>query len=189
MTPEEWKTGIENEAASVEDGEWEREARRSGRVLHFRSRANLMAAATLIYVVLGTVMTAGFNALSLSTGVSGQPYLPALALGGLALPCMIAYQLTERNIRPFPVRLVHLVSTLLLSLLARVVTLPMPTSWSGAIYLPMDLLPSIPVEIAWPQLGSMLLINTLAVTLGIGLAHLSRYWSEPNRPRHGASHF
>ncbi|MXV19025.1 hypothetical protein [Deinococcus xianganensis] len=171
MTPEEWATGIHNEADSVLDTGWSQDTRR-----HLRRRAWLTA----------TVITLGFTVVTLSLMATLNAALigslPALPSGitqvfatplnpAWALVAGLGYLLTRRGFSPVQAAGVLLTAKLLGSVATRLVTLNVPSTFPDGTTILFDILPSPQAFISGPMLVSLIL-NFVALGAGIGLARI-----------------
>lgn len=191
MTPDDWQKGMENEAASVEDGAWAREARQTAQFQRGTRSLLVLTVATLIYVLIGGLLVMAFNALSIGYGpqglrpvVLGSP-MPSL-LTGLLIPLMAAVWLTRLGIRPMLVWMVPVLGTLLGILTARVLTIAVPMNFPEALSNnPIDLLPSGRPELS--QVLFSLLVKALAVGLGIWIVRRQGLQRSDRAPKNKAS--
>lgn len=173
MTPEDWRNGMENEAASVDDAIWAGEARRAAWFQRGPRVLLVLAAALLLYVLISSVLVMALNAFSIGYGPQG---LRPLLLGAplpigllfLLIPCLAAVFLVRLGIRPALIWMVPALAVGLEPLIARTVNMTLPMNLPDAdaiVGQQIDLLP-------WgnPGLGQMLLILSLkALAIGLGL--------------------
>lgn len=191
MTPDDWQKGMENEAASVEDAEWAGEARQMVRFQRARRSLFLITAATLLYVLIGSLLVMAFNALSIGYGpqglrpvVLGSP-VPSL-LTGLLIPLMAAIWLTRLGARPLLVWMVPVLGTLLGLLTARVLTIAVPMNFPEVLAnQPIDLLPSGSPDL--PQVLFSLLAKAVAVGLGIWIVRRQGLQRSDGAPQQSTS--
>ncbi|AIZ44713.1 hypothetical protein QR90_05775 [Deinococcus radiopugnans] len=178
MTPDDWQKGMENEAASVEDGEWAIEARRAARANKMKRTGFVLTAATLLYVLIGSLMVMAFNALSIGYGPQG---LRAVVLGsplpsfltGLLIPLLTTAYLVRLGVRPALVWPVPIVGAVLGAVVSGLLTIAVPLNFQNVMPgEPVDLLPSGTYDMA--QILSSLAVTALAVALGIGLGQWLR---------------
>lgn len=76
MRPEEWRKGMENEAASAEDGEWRRETRRAARhawVLHPWGELRALLLWSLTFTVLTVLLFVVMGVITGHVAALGEP--------------------------------------------------------------------------------------------------------------------
>lgn len=172
MTPDDWKQGMANEAASVDDAGWAREARRAARALPLKRQLGLLVGATLASVALALLFMAAINAMNIGYGREFRPVYALLFWHGPLITLVLAFSLTRRGIRPALVSLVPVVSWLLGTLLVAQITLPLAPNVEDVTGIQIDLLPSLPADTPWTVMLPGVLKLVIAVLLGIGLARL-----------------
>lgn len=169
MTPEEWRTGMQNEADSVQDAEWGHDTRR-----HLRRRAWLTATAiTLGFTVITLLLMAVLNAAL----VGAVAPIPAGAMNMVVSPfnpewlliAGLGYLFTHRGFTPLQAVTSLLTAMLLYSITARLVTLNVQSNFPDVGSFTVDILPAPQDTLSGPVLMAFIL-NIVALGAGIGLA-------------------
>ncbi len=181
MTPDDWQKGMENEAASVEDGVWAGEVQQAIRRQKQSRILRVLSGVTLGYVLLGGLIDIGMNAVSLGYG---PPALHTFLFGfhlfpdmnftpAIVIPVLVVAALVRAGISKRLVWLVPVCSSLTGLLISRVVTITIPSNLPGiGPDVRMDLLPSGLESAA--DLLLTLGMNILAILLGVVLGQLLR---------------
>lgn len=169
MTHDDWQTGMQNEADSVQDTDWSRETRR-----HLRRRAWLTATA----ITLGfTIITLSLMAVVNAALVGALAPVPPGAMNMIISPfnpewlliAGLGYLLTRRGFTPLQAASSLLTAMLLYSITARLVTLNVQSNFPDDVSFTVDILPAPQDALSGPVLMALIL-NIVALSAGIGLA-------------------
>lgn len=178
MTPEEWRTGMQNEADSVQDAEWSHDTR-----CHLRRRAWLSGTAitlgfTAAMLVLAILLNAalfgvlpGTNA-TLNGALWNQFNIGWLFVAGLG------YLMSRRGFTPLQATAGLLTAMILGSVVARLVTLDVRVSFPEGMNGTFDLLPA-PTSVSSGSLLLPVAANIAALGLGFLLARATSGRREP----------
>ncbi|AWT35648.1 hypothetical protein GCM10008956_06610 [Deinococcus arenae] len=172
MTHDDWQTGIQNEADSVQDTDWSRDTRR-----HLRRRAWLTATLiTLGFTILALSLTAVLNAALVGAlapvppgamNIIVSPFNPQwLMVAGLG------YLLTRRGFTPLQATTSLLTAILLFSITVRLITLNVQSNFPNDVSFTVDVLPAPQDALSGPVLMGLIL-NIVALGAGIGLARVN----------------
>lgn len=181
MTPDEWRKGMENEAASVEDSRWAAETQQSIERPLCKS-VLLLVIAMVIYGGVVTLVSAGSSAFIAGIISSWIPHsrLTYSLVGPLQLllPSVAGWWLTRLSIPPVLSWAVTVSGYLLWLLAGQFIDIPVDV-WAGTgggSGIEFDLLPSLSDLSSIPALDLLrsLIVNAVAVVVGIALADLAR---------------
>ncbi|CAM3273789.1 hypothetical protein DESA109040_06150 [Deinococcus saxicola] len=188
MTPDDWRKGMENEAASVEDAEWRLDAQREIRRRHQRRAISLIIWATLLYALLGSLLVmganvaaAGYGSASLRSVLVGMPITPDLTLSPiLLLPIIVVSVLAYVGVNQRLLWIAPTAGAALWALASQFLNIMVRLNGTGdTMKRAVDILP--PAGGSLSHLITLLMLNVLAGSLGLWLGQALRNQTRRSR--------